>query len=93
MKRVNCQLQEKFVEFLDKLVELELYPSRNEAIRLAVKDFIAKESIFLSNLNSDTKKLSDLHRKFVDFDRELKEELFPAYIPKRESNISIGTKQ
>ncbi|MBA7492423.1 hypothetical protein ES702_02973 [subsurface metagenome] len=89
MKRVNLNVQEKFIEFLDKEVELGLYPSRNEIIRIAIKDWIQKESIFLSNFNSDTKKLSELHRKFVEFNNSLKEQLFPIYSLKHRPSLPL----
>lgn len=79
MKRVSVNVQEKFLEFIDKIVKLELYPSRNEVIREALKDWISNFSVFLSNFNSDTKKLSELHRKFVEINEQLKQELFPCY--------------
>ena len=81
MKRVNINVQEKIVEFLDKVVDLKFYPSRNEAIRTALKQFIATESKFLSDYNTDIVKLNTLHKKYVEFNEELKQKLFPAYSP------------
>lgn len=79
MKRVSLNVQEKLIEFIDKEVELGLYPSRNEAIRTAIKNFIANESQFLSNFNSDIVKLNDLHRKYVEFNEDIKMKQFPLY--------------
>lgn len=79
MKRLNVNVQDKYVEFLDKLVDLGMFPSRNEAIRLAIKNFISNESQFLSNFNSDIVKLNDLHKKFVDFSEDVKRQLYPLY--------------
>lgn len=87
MKRIHLLVQEKLINFIDNLVEMELYPSRSEIMRSALKDWIQKESVFLSNFNSDTKKLTELHRKFTDFNEQLKEQLFPAYYNQRESPI------
>lgn len=44
MRHVNVLLPEPYIKALDKLVERRLYPSRNEAIRFAVKDMIAEEA-------------------------------------------------
>jgi len=70
MKRVHIAVQEKFLEFIDKLVELEIYPNRSEAIRSALKEFVNKESQFIQNLNSDMIKLKNIHRKYVEFKDE-----------------------
>ena len=43
LKLVSVHLPEKYVELLEKLVENGLYPSRSEAIRVAVRDLIRKE--------------------------------------------------
>lgn len=93
MKRVPLNLQVKFVEFIDKLVELEIYTSRNEAIRSAVKDFIAKESNFLQNLDSDMIKLKEIHRKYVEFKEDALFKLgilTDGHKAMRESSISTG---
>ena len=93
MKRVGLNLQKKFVEFLDRLVELEIYPSRNEAIRCAIKDFIAKESNFIQNLNSDMVKLKEIHRKYVEFKEDALIQLgilTDGHRAMRESSISSG---
>lgn len=67
LKKINIYIQEKFDEFLNKLVELGIYPSRNEAIRTAIKDFISKESAFIQNLNNDVIKLKEIHKKYIEF--------------------------
>mgnify|MGYP000545341788 FL=1 len=40
---VSVHLPEKYVEYLQMLVENGLYPSRSEAIRVAVRDLINRE--------------------------------------------------
>lgn len=44
MKVVTVHLPEQFIEALDEMVRLRLYPSRSEAIRMAVRDLIKNES-------------------------------------------------
>lgn len=93
MKRIGANLPEALIEFLDKLVELKVYASRNEAIRSAVKDFVAKESNFIQNLNSDMVKLREIHRKYVEFkeDALFKLGIFTDKHEKTtDSTISIG---
>ena len=46
MKAVSLLLPEPYVEALDKLVSRKLYPSRNEAIRFAVRDFLHAEDMW-----------------------------------------------
>jgi len=43
LRLVSVHLPEKYVEYLEKLVEMKLYPSRSEAIRVAVRDLINRE--------------------------------------------------
>ena len=43
LKLVSVHLPEKYVEYLERLVEMGLYPSRSEAIRVAVRDLLEKE--------------------------------------------------
>ena len=81
MKNIHVLLPDKEVDFIDNLIELDFYQNRAEIIRQALKDWIQKESHFLSTFNSDTKKLKDLHRKFREFDFSLKEQHFPVYSP------------
>lgn len=40
MRSVLCQMTPEMIEALDDLVEKKLFPSRNEAIRLACRDMI-----------------------------------------------------
>jgi len=43
LKLVSVHLPEKYVECLERLVEMGLYPSRSEAIRVAVRDLIRRD--------------------------------------------------
>lgn len=43
MKIVTINLPEPFIDALAKLTEYGLYPSRSEAIRVALRDFLSKE--------------------------------------------------
>lgn len=76
MKRISLNASRKLIEFIDKLVELEIYPSRNEAIRTAIRDFIAKESQFLSNFQDDYLKLKEIHKKYLEFKEDLRNKHF-----------------
>lgn len=43
MKICTINLPEPFLAALEKLTEYGLYPSRSEAIRVALRDFLSKE--------------------------------------------------
>ncbi|TXT57640.1 MAG: putative nickel-responsive regulator [Candidatus Thorarchaeota archaeon] len=43
MQLVTVKMSELYVDGLDKLVEKGMYPSRSEAIRVAVRDLLMKE--------------------------------------------------
>ncbi|MBD3406686.1 MAG: ribbon-helix-helix protein, CopG family [Candidatus Lokiarchaeota archaeon] len=43
MQLVTVKMSELYVNGLDKLVEKGMYPSRSEAIRVAVRDLLRKE--------------------------------------------------
>lgn len=43
MKQILLNLPEPYVKALDRMVKAKLYPSRNEAIRLAVRDLLNVE--------------------------------------------------
>ena len=40
---MTINLPEAFLDALEKLTEYGLYPSRSEAIRVALRDFLSKE--------------------------------------------------
>ena len=43
MKVVTVHLPEAYLDAIDELARRKLYPSRAEAIRMAVRDFIKEE--------------------------------------------------
>ncbi|GAB4305528.1 MAG: hypothetical protein Kow0069_01420 [Promethearchaeota archaeon] len=43
MKLVTVHIPEVYLAGLEKLVELELYPNRSEAIRVAIRDLLKAE--------------------------------------------------
>lgn len=47
MKIVTINLSEPHVKALEMLMELGLYPSRSEAIRVAIRDFLQRELGFV----------------------------------------------
>ena len=42
LKLISVHLPEGYIDALDRLVEMGLYPSRSEAIRVAIRDLIWK---------------------------------------------------
>ena len=81
MKTIHIKVNEKILEFIDKITQLGFYPNRSEAIRAALKSFVSNESKFLSDCNQDIVKLNDIHKRFVEFDEAVKAKLYPAYFP------------
>jgi len=47
LELVSVHLPRKYIELLNLLVRQGLYPSRSEAIRIAVRDLIHKEILIL----------------------------------------------
>jgi antitoxin ParD1/3/4 len=43
MELITVKMSEIYVNGLDRLVELGMYPSRSEAIRVAIRDLLMKE--------------------------------------------------
>ncbi|MFX1519768.1 MAG: ribbon-helix-helix domain-containing protein [Promethearchaeota archaeon] len=43
MRLISVKLPEKYLEGLDTLVRIGVYPSRSEAIRVAVRDLLKRE--------------------------------------------------
>lgn len=43
MKNITIVLPEIYIESIEKLIKIGLYPSRSETIRIAVKDFLINE--------------------------------------------------
>lgn len=86
-------MPEKIIEFIESLVELKIYRGRNEAIRTALRNFVEKESNFLSNLNVTIEKIHYLHKKYIELDTRLRESIITTTHEKtRESIISTAKK-
>ena len=45
---ITVHMTEQYVKALDKLVELKLFPSRSEAIRVAIRDFIDRYTRYVN---------------------------------------------
>jgi len=43
LQLITVKMSDIYVSALDKLVELGMYPSRSEAIRVAIRDLLMKE--------------------------------------------------
>jgi Arc/MetJ-type ribon-helix-helix transcriptional regulator len=43
MKLVTVKMSDIYINGLDKLVEIGMYPSRSEAIRVAIRDLLRRE--------------------------------------------------
>ena len=43
MRLITVKMSDIYVDGLDKLVELGMYPSRSEAIRVAIRDLLRRE--------------------------------------------------
>ena len=43
LRILTVHLPDAYIEGLNKLVELKLYPNRSEAIRVAIRDLLRKE--------------------------------------------------
>ncbi|HDO20745.1 MAG TPA: ribbon-helix-helix protein, CopG family [Candidatus Bathyarchaeota archaeon] len=43
LKIVSIRLPEVYIELIDELIRLGIYPSRSEIIRVALREFLSKE--------------------------------------------------
>jgi len=50
MKIVTVHLPEAYLEAIDELVRMKVYPNRAEAIRMAVRDLIQREYPIVASL-------------------------------------------
>ena len=57
MKIITINLPEKYLEAIQTLNDLGVYPSRSEAIRTAVRQFLDDELKMFNNLEEDTFKM------------------------------------
>jgi Arc/MetJ-type ribon-helix-helix transcriptional regulator len=58
MQLVTVKMSDIYVNGLDKLVDIGMYPSRSEAIRVAIRDLLRRElwPVDGSPINMDSKK-------------------------------------
>jgi antitoxin ParD1/3/4 len=57
MKIITINLPEKYLEAIQTLNDLGLYPSRSQAIRTALSEFLGDELKMFENLDDDTFKM------------------------------------
>ncbi len=57
MKIITINLPEKYLEAIQTLNDLGVYPSRSEAIRTALSDFLGDELKMFENLEDETFKM------------------------------------
>ncbi|TXT55019.1 MAG: hypothetical protein BAJALOKI2v1_710015 [Promethearchaeota archaeon] len=53
MRIITINLPEKYLAAIQTLNDMGLYPSRSEAIRTALQDFLSDELLFDKNLEED----------------------------------------
>ena len=54
MKIITINLPEKYLSAIKILNDLGIYPSRSEAIRIALRDFLANELKMYENLDEES---------------------------------------
>ena len=54
MKIITINLPEKYLEAIQTLNDLGVYPSRSEAIRTALRQFLSDELKMFNNLEDET---------------------------------------
>ena len=57
MKIITINLPEKYLDAIQILNDLGVYPSRSEAIRIALRDFLAGELKMFQDLDEDNFKM------------------------------------
>ncbi|TET01920.1 MAG: ribbon-helix-helix protein, CopG family [Promethearchaeota archaeon] len=57
MKIITINLPEKYLEAIQTLNDLGVYPSRSEAIRTALSEFLSDELKMFQNLEDETFKM------------------------------------
>jgi Arc/MetJ-type ribon-helix-helix transcriptional regulator len=57
MKIITINLPEKYLSAIQTLNEMGIYPSRSEAIRIALKDFLTEELKMYDNLKDQSFKM------------------------------------
>jgi Arc/MetJ-type ribon-helix-helix transcriptional regulator len=54
MRIITINLSEKYLDAIKVLTDLGVYPSRSEAVRSALEDFLKDELQFYENLDTDS---------------------------------------
>ena len=54
MKNITIALPNLYVNYLEGLVKVGLFPSRSEALRTAVRKYLKKELIFMEKLKCES---------------------------------------
>jgi len=57
MKIITINLPEKYLQAIQILNDMGVYPSRSEAIRIALRNFLTKELIMFKELEDDSFKM------------------------------------
>ena len=57
MKIITINLPEKYLDAIQTLNDLGIYPSRSEAIRIALHDFLSNELKMYKDLEDDSFKM------------------------------------
>jgi Arc/MetJ-type ribon-helix-helix transcriptional regulator len=57
MKIITINLPEKYLQAIQILNDMGVYPSRSEAIRIALHDFLAKELKMYKDLDDESFKM------------------------------------
>ncbi len=54
MKIITINLPQKYLDAIETLINLGYYPSRSEAIRIALRDFLGAELEMFNKLDRDS---------------------------------------
>jgi Arc/MetJ-type ribon-helix-helix transcriptional regulator len=63
MKIITINLPEKYLQAIQILNDMGIYPSRSEAIRIALRDFLSKELKMYNDLEDESFKILIRSRK------------------------------
>ncbi|MFX0101501.1 MAG: ribbon-helix-helix domain-containing protein [Candidatus Hodarchaeota archaeon] len=71
MKIITINLSEPHIKALQVLQDIGLYPSRSEAIRVAIRDFLQKELGFAQNIEKIDQTSLDANSSVEDRKKEI----------------------
>lgn len=74
MKIITINLSEPHVKALKMLQDLGLYPSRSEAIRVAIRDFLQKEFLPSGHLEKKERAPEEIKKEITILLRKLDEQ-------------------